>query len=89
MAITSSYLIIDNNPHKIHALEPDLLGEWFVLFCFYKRLKFEELLNLAWKYSPKEALKKVASDDQARRNQVKKRNLHRVNEHFEPDFNIA
>jgi len=35
----------------------------------------------------KEALKKIASDNQARRNQVKKRNLQVVNEHFEPDFN--
>ncbi|QOJ22259.1 MAG: hypothetical protein HRU78_00220 [Gammaproteobacteria bacterium] len=33
-----------------------------------------------------EALKKVASDGQARRNQVKKRNLQIVNEHFEPEF---
>ena len=37
----------------------------------------------------KEALKKVASDDQARRNQMKKRSLQDVNEHFESDFNIA
>ena len=37
----------------------------------------------------KEALKKVASDDQARRNQMKKRSLQKVNEHFEPDFNAA
>ena len=36
-----------------------------------------------------EALKKVASDGQARRNQLKKRSLHRVNEHFESDFNAA
>lgn len=65
IAITSSYLIIDNNPYKIHALEPDLLGEWFVLFCFYKRLKFEELLNLAWKYSPNETaifLQRITQD---------------------------
>lgn len=66
MAITSSYLINDNNnPHKIYALEPDLLGEWFVLFCFYKRLKFEELLNLAWKYSPNETaifLQRITQD---------------------------
>ena len=37
----------------------------------------------------KEALKKVASDGQARRNQVKKRSLQKVNEHFKPDFNAA
>ena len=36
-----------------------------------------------------EALKKVASDGQARRNQMKKRSLQDVNEHFESDFNIA
>ena len=37
----------------------------------------------------KEALKKVASDGQARRNQMKKRSLQDVNEHFESDFNTA
>jgi hypothetical protein len=37
----------------------------------------------------KKALKKVASDGQARRNQTKKRNLQDVNEHFESDFNTA
>ncbi|OQW83670.1 MAG: hypothetical protein E6Q59_02985 [Nitrosomonas sp.] len=37
----------------------------------------------------KEALKKVASDDQARRNQMKKRSLQAVNEHFESGFNTA
>jgi len=37
----------------------------------------------------KEALKKVASDGQARRNQMKKRSLQAVNEHFESDFNTA
>jgi hypothetical protein len=37
----------------------------------------------------RKTLKKVASDDQARQNQVKKRNLHGANEHFEPDFNAA
>ena len=37
----------------------------------------------------KEALKKVASDGQARRNQMKKRNLLGVNEHFESDFNTT
>ncbi|WP_347888499.1 SEL1-like repeat protein [Nitrosomonas europaea] len=66
IAITSSYLINDdNNPHKIYALQPDLLGEWFVLFCFYKRLKFEELLNLAWEYSPDETaifLQRITQD---------------------------
>ncbi|MBS0484837.1 MAG: hypothetical protein JSS06_06430, partial [Proteobacteria bacterium] len=37
----------------------------------------------------KEALKKVPSDSQARRNQMKKRSLQDVNEHFESDFNTA
>ena len=37
----------------------------------------------------REALKKVASDGQARRNQMKKRSLLGVNEHFESDFNTA
>jgi len=37
---------------------------------------------------PKEALKKV-NDDRTRSNQVKKRGLQVVNEHFEPDFNAA
>lgn len=39
--------------------------------------------------SVKEALRKVASDGQARRNQLKKRSLQKVNEHFEADFNAA
>lgn len=53
LAIANSYLVNnDNRPHKIHALEPDLLGEWFVLYCFYQGLNFEELLNIAWEYSP-------------------------------------
>ena len=46
-----------------------------ILFFFIKRIK--------------EALKKVASDGQARRNQMKKRSLQDVNEHFESDFNTA
>jgi hypothetical protein len=37
----------------------------------------------------KEVLKKTASESQARRNPVKKRSLHEVNEHFELDFNAA
>jgi len=36
-----------------------------------------------------EALKKVTSEGQARRNQEKKLNLRGVNEHFESDFNTA
>lgn len=53
IAITSGWLINDDTrPQKIHALEPDLLGEWFVLYCFHQGLKFEELLDLAWDYSP-------------------------------------
>jgi hypothetical protein len=31
----------------------------------------------------------MASDGQARRDQVKKRSVRTVNEHFEPDFNTA
>ena len=38
---------------------------------------------------PREALKKVASGGPARRNQMKKRSLQDVNEHFESDFNTA
>jgi hypothetical protein len=37
----------------------------------------------------REALKKVVSDGQTRRNQVKKRSLQGVNEHFERDFNAV
>ena len=37
----------------------------------------------------KEALKKLAGDGQARRNQMKKLSLQNVNEHFESDFNTA
>ncbi len=36
-----------------------------------------------------ETLKKVASDGEARRNQMKKRSLQDVNEHFESDFNTT
>lgn len=53
VAITSGNLINDDNrPHEIHGLEPDLLGEWFVLHCFNEDLDFEELLNISWQYSP-------------------------------------
>ncbi|SHL59100.1 TPR repeat [Nitrosospira sp. Nsp11] len=66
IAITSGYLINDDNrPEKIHALEPDLLGEWFVLYCFYQGLKFEELLDLAWHCSPNETaifLQRITQD---------------------------
>jgi len=34
-------------------------------------------------------LKKVASEAEARKNEAKKRSLHRVNEHFEPSFDDA
>jgi hypothetical protein len=37
----------------------------------------------------KETRKKVASDGQAKRNQVKKRSLQVDNAHFESDFNAA
>lgn len=67
VAITSGHLISnDNCPDEIHALEPDLLGEWFVLYCFDKRrLKFEELLDFAWEYWPNETatfLQKISRD---------------------------
>ena len=39
--------------------------------------------------SPREPLKKVASDGSARQKDAKKRNLHKVNEHFEQFFNAA
>jgi TPR repeat protein len=53
VAIARGYLInSDNRPAEIHALEPDLLGEWFVLYCFHQGFEFEELLNIAWQYSP-------------------------------------
>lgn len=41
-------------PHEITALKPDLLGEWFVLYCIHQGLEFEELMNLAWEYWPNE-----------------------------------
>ena len=66
VAITSGYLINDDNcPDEIHGLEPDLLGEWFVLYCFYKGHKFDELLDIAWEYSPNETasfLQRIAQD---------------------------
>lgn len=37
----------------------------------------------------REALRKVAGGSHARRNRVKKRDLHGENEHFELDFNTA
>ena len=49
----------------------------------------DSLVSSINKRLPKEDLKKVASDGQARRNQVKKRSLQDVNEHFESDFNTA
>lgn len=57
ISITSSYLVNKNTrPQEIHALEPDLLGEWFVLYCFYKGLKFKELLDISWQYMPRETV---------------------------------
>ncbi len=55
---------------------------WAKLICYNRLIQEGKVIG--------EALKKVASDGQARRNQVKKRSLRVVvNEHFEPDFNIA
>lgn len=66
VSITSSYFTNDDNrPQKIYAVEPDLLGEWFVLYCFSKGLKFKKLLNLAWKYAPNDTsifLHKITQD---------------------------
>ena len=54
VAITSGNLVNDDiRPRTIGALEPDLLGTWFVLYCFYNELEFEELLDIAWQCSPK------------------------------------
>lgn len=36
----------------IPPLEPDLLGEWFVLRCFEEGLPIEEIYRLAWKINP-------------------------------------
>ena len=54
-------------------------------------LHISKLIALRYSFLelPREALKKVASDGQARRNQTKKRSLQDVNEHFESDFNTA
>lgn len=53
ISITSSYLINSSQrPRDIFALQPDLLGEWFVLYCFFEGFKFEELLDFAWQHSP-------------------------------------
>lgn len=55
ISITSSYLINDDDfPQEIFALEPDLLGEWFVLFCINRGFELGNLLDIAWKYSPNE-----------------------------------
>ena len=43
-------------------------------------------MTVAWHISP---LKTSASADEARKNPAKKRSLHGVNEHFEPDFDAA
>ncbi len=45
--------------------------------------------NSTGTHAPGEVLKKVASDGQARRNQVKKRSLQVVNDHFACDFNTV
>lgn len=53
VAITSGNLVNDDiRPRTIGALEPDLLGTWFVLYCFHNDLEYKELLNIAWQYSP-------------------------------------
>lgn len=66
VAITSGYLINnDNRPEEIYGLEPDLLGEWFVLYCFNQGLEFEELLDISWQYSPDkmaEFLQRITQD---------------------------
>jgi Sel1 repeat-containing protein len=66
VAITSGYLINNNKrPHEIHALKPDLLGEWFVLYCFLEGLGFEELLDIAWQYWPNDTasfLQRITQD---------------------------
>lgn len=65
VSITSGRLNNSKRPKEIYALEPDLLGEWFVLYCFYEGLEFKELLNIAWRYSPKETaifLQRITQD---------------------------
>ena len=52
-------------------------------------VNFERLAELDGVLGFREAPKKVASVGQARRNQMKKRSLQGVNEHFESDFNTA
>lgn len=55
VAITSGNLVNDDiRPQTIGALEPDLLGTWFVLYCFYNDLEYEELLDIAWRHWPNE-----------------------------------
>lgn len=49
---TSDVINSSKRPKVIEALQPDLLGEWFVLYCFSEGLKVEELLDIAWEYSP-------------------------------------
>ncbi len=38
----------------IPALQPDLLGEWFVLSAIANGLPGEEILNLAWQQGPEQ-----------------------------------
>lgn len=48
-----------------YGLEPDLLGEWFVLLSFCNGLDFEDLLNFCWTYEPRKTahfLVKISQD---------------------------
>lgn len=39
-------------PEKIEGMQPDLLGEWYVLCCFKNEQTLKEVANIAWQYSP-------------------------------------
>ncbi|MCB2181472.1 MAG: hypothetical protein KQH63_05575 [Desulfobulbaceae bacterium] len=42
-----------------------------------------------WGFTPSRLLKNVASEAETRKNEAKKRSLHGVNEHFEPNFDAV
>jgi len=49
----------------LHPLEPDLLGEWFVLKAFDGGLPMDEVLRFAWRMNPTETgafLQRIAQD---------------------------
>ncbi len=39
-------------PYYIPAMQPDILGEWFVISCLSRNISVKDISELAWKYNP-------------------------------------